>query len=144
MPVIDHSKKSPVNAVKNGWINKFESTSNSRNQQNFEKDSSSSIRGSNRGSLKLKTNEIIFNKNEIKTSSIPRNQKRKHRIDSSSRYSKYLNKNNYEIRTVRKKKELMLYGTNSNSQSTMKLDYRLSLKNVGSRFIEFIKLFELF
>ena len=136
MPSVHSYNKPPVDAKKNGWLNKFDSQDQSnqvdQNQPKMlENESSRDI--SHRSAMKLKKKQIVFKRNDVKTSSIARSYRKKAKPEHSPspviRYGSLTNRNSGEFRTVRRKRDLMLFTTGKNSRSTTRLDNKFRSRN---------------
>jgi hypothetical protein len=136
MPKVDSPHKySPVDTVKNGWVNKVSQEPQTRTTEQttrtHENESSRDI--SQRATLKMKSKQILFKRNEPNASSLVGKYTKKYNLDASpvNRYGFMTNRNSGEYRTVRRKRDLMLYTTNKN-RSANRLENKFKSKNSSS------------
>jgi hypothetical protein len=135
MPKVENShKQSPIDTVKNGWINKLSQEPSLKTPEQIPKvnENESSREITQRSTLKMKSKQILFKRNDQKTSSLVRAYKQKYKPEASpvTRYGLMTNRNSGEFRAVRRKKDLMLFTTNKNSRSTSRLENNFKSKNV--------------
>lgn len=126
MPLVEGQTKHPIDTVRNGWVSKLDKDLEitATNTYTKELNTESADNTSSRGQLRLKSNDIIFKRNDVKTSSITRSYRKKYRPEqpSPARYQQLTARNSGEFRTVKRKRELMLYGIGRNSQPKSRLD----------------------
>lgn len=126
MPHLDKNKQPvPIETVKNGWVNKYDVDQNSGSQDNSNKFQNSEERkqSPNRVPAIVPKNELVFQRNDTKTSSINRNYRKKYKLDKTpTRYGNYSNRNSGEFKTIKKKRDLILIGTNKPTRSMSRSD----------------------
>jgi hypothetical protein len=134
MPKVDSPHKySPVDTVKNGWVSKVSQEPNARTTEQttrvYENESSRDI--SQRATLKMKSKQILFKRNEPNAPSLVGGYKKKYNPDATpvNRYGFMTNRNSGEYRTVRRKRDLILYTTNKSNRSANRLENKFKLKN---------------
>lgn len=135
MPKVENThKQSPVDTVRNGWVSKLNQDPPLKILEQISKvnENESSREMTQRSTLKMKSKQILFKRNDQKTSSLVRTYKQKYKPEASpvSRYGLMTNRNSGEFRTVRRKKDLMLFTTNQNTRSTSRLESNFKAKNV--------------
>jgi len=133
MPNVNSMKLHPSVAVKNGWVSKGDKETHIPNNDPLSHSTSKSIGKSQNkyatsslgnyseksGSIKPLNSQIYFKKVDGKHSSVARTYRTKMKQDSSSlgRYNNLSNRNTNEFRTVRRKRELMLFSVNKNGRN---------------------------
>ena len=137
MPLVDPLKKPQVDTMRNGWISKIDTKdagSTATDTYNKTIDAENTSNSIKRGALKLKSNEIIFKRNEIQTSLLNKNQRKKQKGEESPvhRYGNITNRNSREYNSIRRKRELMIFASNKNSRSTSRLDSKSRAKYSSS------------
>lgn len=125
MPLVENQKVHPGETVKNGWVTKLDKDTESTAANTYTKgqDTESSANKSSRGPLTLKNNEIVFKRNDIKTSSLTRSYRKKYKQEPSPvRYGSLSNRSSGQFRTIKRKRELILFGVGKNKGSNTHLE----------------------
>jgi hypothetical protein len=121
MPKVDSPHKySPVDTVKNGWINKISQEPNTRTTEQTTRvyENESSRDHSQRATLRMKNKQILFKRNEPNASPLVGGYKQKYNPDAIpvNRYGFMTNRNNRSTNRLENKfksKNSSTYGTPS-------------------------------